>query len=63
MFLFSLKNHRLQRPLTPERNDGRYFLKCRPRFEDSVDNGAVEVTFESRTAQISALVHIFVLSN
>ena len=36
----------------PDRNDGR----C---FEQS-GNGAVEVSFESRTAQMSALFHTFV---
>ena len=38
MFLFSLKLFKTFTPASPpERSDGRYFLKCRSRFEESVE--------------------------
>ena len=54
--LFSLKNRWIQRLLLHETMDVSYWNVGQVRQRG---NGAVEVSFESRTAQMSALFHIF----
>ena len=57
IFLFSLKFRWLQRLLLNE--TWTLVLEMSATFWRQRGNGAVEVSFESRTAQMSALFHIF----
>ena len=51
-------------PLTPaslpERNDGRQFLKCRPRFEDSVKMEQLKSHLRADGTNVSFISHIHV---